>query len=52
MGCRAPFVAGYLGRGRRPVVAFEVKPLPGETSGAIIASVKRTLLETWARLSV
>ena len=31
---------GYLGKGRRPVVAFEVKPLPGETSGAAIASAK------------
>lgn len=39
---------GYLGKGRRPVVAFEVKPLPGETSGAVIASAKRTLLEAWA----
>ena len=49
---RELFAIGYLGRGRRPVVAFEVKPLPGETSGAIIASAKRTLLEAWARLSV
>ena len=42
------FEIGYLGKGRRPVVAFEVKPLPGETSGAVIASAKRTLLEAWA----
>jgi hypothetical protein len=49
---RELFEIGYLGRGRRPVVAFEVKPLPGETSGAIVASAKRTLLEAWARLSV
>jgi len=41
---------GYLGRGRRPVVAFEVKPLPGETSGAVIAGAKRTLLEAWAEV--
>jgi len=49
---RELFEIGYLGRGRRPVVAFEVEPLPGETSGAIVASAKRTLLEAWARLSV
>jgi sugar phosphate isomerase/epimerase len=42
------FEIGYLGKGRRPVVAFEVKPLSGETSGAVIASAKRTLLEAWA----
>jgi sugar phosphate isomerase/epimerase len=41
---------GYLGKGRRPVVAFEVNPLPGETSGAVIANAKRTLLEAWARV--
>jgi sugar phosphate isomerase/epimerase len=45
---KALFEIGYLGKGRRPVVAFEVKPLPGETSGAVIASAKRTLLEAWA----
>ena len=49
---RELFEIGYLGRGRRPVVAFEVKPLPGETSGAVIANAKRTLVEAWARLSV
>jgi sugar phosphate isomerase/epimerase len=49
---RELFEVGYLSRGRRPVVAFEVKPLPGETSGAVIANAKRTLVEAWARLSV
>jgi hypothetical protein len=49
---RELFAIGYQGRGRRPVVAFEVKPLPGETSGAVIANAKCTLLEAWARLSV
>jgi sugar phosphate isomerase/epimerase len=44
------FEIGYLGRGRRPVVAFEVKPLAGETSGAVIGSAKRTLLEAWSRI--
>ena len=47
---RELFEIGYLGRGRRPVVAFEVKPLPGESSGAVIA--KRTLIAAWGRLSV
>lgn len=46
---RALLECGYLGSGRRPVVAFEVKPLPGETSGAVIASAKRTLTEAWAQ---
>lgn len=44
------FEIGYLTRGRRPVVAFEVKPAAGETSGAVIANAKRTLVEAWARL--
>ncbi len=49
---RELFAIGYLAEGRRPVVAFEVKPLPGESSGAVIANAKRTLIEAWARLSV
>jgi len=44
------FEVGYLGEGKRPVVAFEVKPMAGETSEAIIAGAKRTLMEAWARL--
>ena len=47
---KALFEIEYLAKGRRPVVAFEVKPLPGETSGAVIASAKRTLLDAWARV--
>ena len=47
---KALFEIGYLGKGKWPVVAFEVKPLAGETSGAVIASAKRTLLEAWARV--
>lgn len=47
---RELFAIGYLGPGRRPVVAFEVKPLPGETSGAVVAGAKRTLLEAWAQV--
>jgi hypothetical protein len=44
------FAIAYLGKGRRPVVAFEVKPAPGETSGAVIANAKRTLMAAWAKL--
>ena len=44
------FEIGYLAKGRRPVVAFEVKPAAGETSGAIIANAKRTLVEAWAKV--
>jgi len=48
---RALFEIGYLtkGKGPRSVVAFEVKPYGEETSGAIIANAKRTLMEAWAR---
>jgi sugar phosphate isomerase/epimerase len=44
------FTIGYLGKGRRPIVAFEVRPQPGESSDAVIAGAKRTLVEAWARL--
>jgi len=49
---RALLEIGYLtkGKGPRPVVAFEVKPYGEETSGAIIANAKRTLMEAWARV--
>jgi len=47
---KALFEVGYLGEGKRPVVAFEVKPMGGENSEAVIAGAKRTLLEAWARL--
>lgn len=39
---------GYLVRGNPRVVAFEVKPGPGEESRTIIANAKRALLEAWA----
>jgi hypothetical protein len=47
---RELFAIGYLAAGRRPVVAFEVKPLPGESSGAVIANAKRTLIAAWGRV--
>ena len=46
---QALFEIGYLAKGRRPVVAFEVKPYGDETSGAVIANAKRTLQDAWAR---
>ncbi len=39
---------GYLTWGSPQVVAFEVKPAPGEESRTVIAHSKRVLLEAWA----
>ena len=47
---RELFRIGYLGEGKRPIVGFEVKPLPGESSEMVIAGSKRTLLEAWSQL--
>ena len=41
---------GYIGEGKQNVVAFEVKPLSGESPEVVIANAKRTLLEAWAKL--
>jgi len=41
---------GYIADGKQNVVAFEVRPHQGDTSAAVIANAKRTLLEAWARL--
>ncbi len=35
----------------KPVVSFEVKPAPGESSEAILAGSKRVLIDAWARMS-
>lgn len=37
----------YLNEQRRPIVSFEVKPMPGETSTAVLAGAKRTLAHAW-----
>ena len=45
--------AGYFKKNTptsRPVMSFEVKPLPGENPELVIASAKRTLNEAWAEL--
>lgn len=41
------FCVGYLGEGKRGIISFEVKPLAGESSDAIVAQSKRKLLEAW-----
>ncbi len=41
---------GYIGEGKRNIVAFEVRPHFGESSLAVIANAKRTLNEAWFRL--
>jgi hypothetical protein len=35
---------------RKPVVTFEVKPLPGESSELVIANTKRTFRDAWTRV--
>lgn len=47
---RELFKIGYLGEGKRPIVAFEVKPLPGESSEVVITGAKRTLVEAWSQV--
>lgn len=42
---RELFIIDYLGEGKRPIVAFEVKPLPGESSEMVIVGAKRTPVE-------
>jgi len=41
---------GYIGEGKQNVVAFEVKPLEGQSAEVVAANTKRTLMEAWARL--
>ena len=41
---------GYIGEGKQNVVAFEVKPLSGQSPEIVVANAKRTLMEAWAKL--
>jgi sugar phosphate isomerase/epimerase len=41
---------GYIGEGKQNVVAFEVKPLAGQSPDVVVANAKRTLMEAWAKL--
>jgi sugar phosphate isomerase/epimerase len=50
---RVLFKIGYFEKllpTRRPVLTFEVKPMPGESAETIIANTKRVFAEAWARL--
>jgi sugar phosphate isomerase/epimerase len=44
------FKIGFLGRGGRPFVGFEVKPPAGVSSALLISNAKRTLAEAWLRI--
>lgn len=41
---------GYVGEGKQNIVAFEVKPLSGQSPEVVVANAKRTLMEAWAKL--
>lgn len=45
------FKCGYLAAGKRPILSFEVKPLPGEISDVVIANAKRTFRAAWSKLA-
>jgi sugar phosphate isomerase/epimerase len=47
---RALLDIGYLEEGKDRVLAFEIKPAPGESSRSIIAQAKRTLRAAWQRV--
>jgi sugar phosphate isomerase/epimerase len=49
---RALFAVGYLhdNPSARPWVGFEMRPQAGETSANILANIKRTWREAWARV--
>lgn len=42
------FEIGYLGEGKQPIISFEVKPVPGESSEIVLANAKRTMNQAWA----
>lgn len=42
---------GYLRPDGRAGLAFEVKPVPGESSATLVAQSKRTLLHAWSTVS-
>ena len=49
------FGIGYLGKRLRPneklpIIGFEIKPLPGESSEAVLGNTKRVWRESWAKL--
>ncbi|KMY67613.1 hypothetical protein AAU61_12015 [Desulfocarbo indianensis] len=44
------FDLGFLGQGKRPMVSFELKPLPGQDPELVLAGALRVLAEAWGRL--
>ena len=42
---------GYLGAGRAPTVAFEVRPRAGDSTEFVLANAKRTLKAAWRAVS-
>jgi sugar phosphate isomerase/epimerase len=52
---RLLFDVGYLGKRLRaneklPIVGFEIKPLPGESSEVVLAGTKRVWRQSWTQL--
>jgi len=41
---------GFLNPEKRPILSFEVSPMPGQDPKIVLASSKRVLNEAWARL--
>ena len=46
------FEIGYLGKDKRPIISFEVKPWKDEDPLTVIASSKRCLDLAWSRLEL
>ena len=44
------FDIGYLGDGVRRPVSFEVKPMPAESTDAVLAGSKRALIDAWRQV--
>lgn len=44
------FDLGFLGQGKRPMVSFEVKPMPGQDPELVLAGALRVLTEAWGIL--
>jgi hypothetical protein len=52
---RVLFNIGYFGKQQptgRPVLTFEVKPMPGEDSETLLAQTKRVWRQAWAELKL
>lgn len=47
---RHGYLNSYLKTKKRPIVSFEVKPLPGQNPEVVITQSKRVFMEAWRRL--